>query len=228
MKRLLTVLILLSLASGSLFAEVGFKGRPITTNISMQTGYTLNKSEFYVGIGTIGFGINDRIQIGTNLLLFLFQVNNANLKISLIQSEKSAFAMGLDYTSFSLKIIGKNVGFSQFTPFVTYTVNISDAFKLHVGGRYAIFSGDGEIKDAKVKSTSSGTTILSGFEYDLSNRTKFLGEGGYDLTFEGIRLGAAVLFGWEKFRLKLGVNYFSAGDLDFTMPIIGFGWRFKA
>ena len=39
------------------FGEGNFKGRPITNNIGMPTGYTLNKGEFTVGLGPIGFGI---------------------------------------------------------------------------------------------------------------------------------------------------------------------------
>jgi hypothetical protein len=35
-----------------------------------------------------------------------------------------------------------------------------------------------------------------------------------------------VLFGWTKFRLKLGISYFDAGD-GFTFPLIGLWWRFQ-
>ena len=72
MKRALIVVLLLAFTTTA-FAEVGFEGRPITNNLWAPTGYTLNSGEFLVGLGPIGFGISDNIQVGTNILLFLFQ-----------------------------------------------------------------------------------------------------------------------------------------------------------
>ena len=50
------------------FAEGNFKGKPITNNIDMPTGNTLNEGEFTVGIGPIGYGVTDKVQVGTGVI----------------------------------------------------------------------------------------------------------------------------------------------------------------
>ncbi len=70
--------------------------------------------------------------------------------------------------------------------------------------------------------------FLSGLNTATPTKQNFLADIGYDATFEGLRLGGGVLFGWTKFRLKLGVAYFNpAGSGDFTLPQIGLWWRFR-
>ena len=232
MKKVSTIGLLLICFVSTAFAEVGFKGRPIINNVMKPTGYTLNRGEFIVGIGSIGFGITDNVQIGTNLLLFIFQVYNANLKVSLTKTESMAFALGLSFNSFNLDVGNDEIGFTSISPYAAFTTKMGENTYLHLGGQYSTFSGESEIDDAEASSTSSGTSVSAGIEYSFSHKTKFLAEGGYDITFEGFRFGGAVLFGWEKFRLKLGVNYFSVSDGDderigFTFPVIGLWWRFK-
>jgi len=98
----------------------------------------------------------------------------------------------------------------------------------HVSTTIAIFSSedDADIQDADFSGATQGTSFTAGLEHGYSERTRFLAEIGYDSTFEGLRVGGAVLFGWTKFRLKLGLNYFGAGD-GFTWPVIGVWWRFQ-
>lgn len=232
MKRFFIIGLLLIFLTSSSIAEVGFKGRPITNNVMRPTGYTLNRGEFIVGLGSIGFGITDNVQVGTNLLLFLFQVYNANLKVSLINTESSAFALGISVNSFNLDVGADEIGFTSLSPYAVYTTKMGESTNLHLGGQYSTFSGEADIDDAEASETSSGTSLFAGVEYSFSHKTKFLAEGGYDLTFEGFRIGGAVLFGWENFRLKLGVNYFSVTDgnndrIGFTFPVIGLWWRFE-
>lgn len=99
---------------------------------------------------------------------------------------------------------------------------------MHLGGQYSYFSGEEDIDDAVAAITSSGTSVYLGVEYSFSNKTKFLAETGYDLTFKGFRFGGAVLWGWKKFRLKLGVNYFNPeGTNGYILPVISLWWRFE-
>ena len=227
MKKMIAVMLVLAVA-GSAFAQVGFQGRPITNNLNAPTGYTLNQGEFAVGIGPIGFGLSDNFQVGTNILLFLFQIYNANVKVNLMESETMAVAAGLEFSTFNLSVDADDVGFTSYSPYAAVSLAMGENTKVHVGGQYSYFSGESEIDDAEVEGSSTGTSVFGGIEHSLSHKTKFLAEAGYDITFEGFRAGGAVLFGWEKFRLKLGVNYFKAGDLSFTLPVIGLWWRFKA
>ena len=79
----------------------------------------------------------------------------------------------------------------------------------------------------------SGTDIMAGLDYNLSHKTKLLAETGYDMSYKGFRAATAVLFGWETFRLKLGVSYFkpdntlTGNKISYTFPVLGFWWRFN-
>lgn len=227
MKKTLIICSIIVFLCSSTFAKDGFEGRPITNNISMPTGYTVNKGEFLVGLGPIGFGISDRIQVGTNILLFFLQDYNASLKVSLIKSDLKALAAGVKLHRFDLEVSNTDAGFTSISPFVTFSTKLSRDTALHLGGQYSYFSGEEDIEDAVASITSSGTSMYMGIEHSFSNRTKFLAETGYDFTFNGFRAGGAVLFGWEKFRLKLGVNYFNPENTDgYIWPVIGLYWRF--
>ena len=230
MKKMLIIgLLILFFTTSGLAQQVGFQGRPITNNLVMPTGYTLNQGEFIVGIGPIGFGITDNIQLGTNILLFLFQVYNGNLKISLLKTESLAFAVGAEVAHFNWDVLGEEgeTGFTAISPYVVLSPKLGPQTTIHLGGKYSYFEGDAEIDSVEVVATSEGSSIFVGWEQSMSPRTKFLFEGGYDITFEGYRVGGGVLFGWAKFRLKLGVNYWKPKDSDgFTLPAIGLWWRF--
>ncbi len=209
--------------------EDGFAGRPITQNLFMPTGNTLHAGEFAVGIGPVEYGITENIQLGTNLLYYILQYYNAELKVSLINTEHQALALGLGVGYFNLGFAGGDISFTSLSPYVVYSMPLSSRTRLHLSANYTNFSGDAEIDDADELSASvNGTSLSGGLEYSLSNRTKFIGDVGYDLEFEGLRLGGGVLWGWETFRLKLGVQIFSPKDFDsFVFPYVGLWWRFR-
>ena len=227
MKKTLIFCSIIIFLCASTFAKDGFDGRPITNNISMPTGYTVNKGEFLVGLGPIGFGISDRVQVGTNILLFFLQDYNANLKVSLLKSDSKALAAGVKFHRFDLEVYGTDSEFTSFSPFAAFSTKLGRDTALHLVGQYSYFSGEEDIEDAVAAITSAGTSMYMGIEHSFSNRTKFLAETGYDFTFSGFRVGGAVLFGWKKFRLKLGVNYFNPENTDgYVWPVIGLSWRF--
>lgn len=211
--------------------EDGFAGRPITSNLSMPTGNTLHAGEFTIGIGPVEYGITEHVQIGTNLLLFILQYYNADLKVSLINTEQQAFAVGLGVGYFDLGVFGTDadVTFTSFSPYAVYTMPVGPKSRLHLSANYTNFSSSGDIGDAEELNTSiSGTSVAAGLEHSLSNKTKFIGDLGYDLEFKGVRVGAGVLWGWETFRLKLGLQYFAPKDYDgYVFPYVGLWWRFR-
>jgi hypothetical protein len=227
MKKLVIISLVLLALSLTMFSEDGFEDRPITTNINMPTGYTLNRGEFQVGIGPVAFGISDRVQVGTNVLLFLLQDYNVNFKTSLIKNEDSALAAGLKLHHFDLEVFGSDSDFTSITPFAAYSKRISAKTMLHLSGQYSFISGDEDIEDAEAVATSSGSLIKIGLEYQFSNRTRFLAEGGYDFTFDGLKLSGAVLWGWKRFRLRLGIGYFNPENSKAIIyPSVGLWWRF--
>lgn len=231
MSKVIATALLLSVLTPSALAVEGFEGRPPTNNLWMPTGYTLNKGEFSVGLGSIGFGITDRVQVGTNVLLFLFQYRNANAKVNLIELPGLALAAGIGLGHLSLNLSDdpdSEVSFTSLSPYLALSREVGANTSLHLTGHYSYFSGDADIEETEAEWSSSGTSVSGGLEYSFSRRTKFLLETGYDFTFEGYRLGGGVLFGWEKFRLKLGVGYYhpEGSGAGFTFPVIGLWWRF--
>ena len=223
------VLAVLFAASPLLAQEEGFAGRPITSNLFMPTGNTLHAGEFSVGLGPVEYGITDNVQIGTNLLLFIFQFYNADLKLSLIDTEQRALALGVGVGYFDLSFGVGDVSFTSISPYVAYSFPIASKTRMHLGANFALIDGDADIDDAETLNASvSGTSVSAGIEHSLSNKTKFVGDVGYDVEFEGLRLGGGVLWGWETFRLKLGLQYFSPkGYNALVLPYVGLWWRFR-
>jgi len=98
---------------------------------------------------------------------------------------------------------------------------------MHFSANYSYFDSDFSVDDVEAEAATSGTSVAVGIEHGLSNKTKFVGDVGYDLDFEGLRVGGGVLWGWEVFRLKLGLQYFSPkGVGGLVLPYIGLWWRF--
>lgn len=230
MKKIVLTGILFACVTVCAVAEEGFEGRPILNNVSMKTGYTLNKGEFTIGLGSIGFGITDNVQVGTNILKYMFQVYNGNLKVSLFKSDSMSLAAGMSLDQFNLNLLedeNSDVSFTSFSPYVSISPRLSRNLRLHITGQYSFFSGDINVEDTEVLGSISGTSFFGGLEYSFSNKTKFMTETGYDTTFDTFRVGGSVLFGWSKFRLKLGVNYFDPKFTgSFVFPVIGLWWRF--
>jgi hypothetical protein len=212
-------------------AESGFAGRPITNNAFAETGYTLHRDEFTVGLGRIEYGIGEHVQLGTNLLLWAFQVYNADLKVAFTKSEERAYAVGVAVYDLSLadRITDEEGDYMALMPYLAGSWRLSSGTLMHAYGRYAYLKAedDDNVDDPEPDEISSGTGVYLGLEHSRTDRTKFLADLGYDATYDGVRAGAAVLFGWSSFRLKLGLSYFAAGD-GFFFPIIGLWWRFQA
>ena len=222
------------IACAPVLAQSGFDGRPITTNAFTETGYTLHRDEFAIGIGPIEYGIGENVQLGTNLFLWALQVYNADLKIAVTKRDGGALSAGFTIYNLSLKHYDTDDesegNYLAFAPYLAGSYRLTDNTMAHASARYAYFEAEEEgreIEDTEPDEISSGTAVYVGLEHSRSNRTKFLVDGGYDATFEGFRVGGAVLFGWTRFRLKLGLSYFGAGD-GFFFPIVGLWWRFQA
>ena len=215
-------------AQAAVLSSTGFSRRPITNNVWMPTGYTLNQREFNIGIGPVGYGVTPQVQLETNLLLYVVQVPNANLKVNIMRSSHSALSVGVFWANFMANYDGGRSPFTTLAPYLAFSTKVSQRTAVHIAAQLSHFSGDIDISDTEVESYSSGTSLFGGLEHTVSAKTKFLADIGYDATFKGARLGGAVLFGWETFRLKLGVSYFSPKNSPaFTLPVIGLWWRFR-
>jgi hypothetical protein len=212
-----------------LYRETGFEGRPIVNSVGLPTGYTLDKREVILGLGNVVLGVTDRFQLSTNVLLYLVQLYNGALKYRIHKSETFNLAAGLEFNYLNIEASDEQLKFSSISPFVVASIKASERLNIHLLGRLSEFSSKGDMEDVELEGYLSGTTLMAGLEYSLSRRMKFLAEAGYDATFNGFHLGSAVLFGWDTFRLKLGVNYFRPEHYHpgVTLPVIGLWWRFR-
>ena len=190
--RLVLAVVGLTLCMPSL-ARSGFEGRPITDNAFSPTGYTLHKGEFSIGIGPMAFGVTENVQIGTNILLWVFQVYNVDAKVSVLKDDDRALALGLGAYRLSLDLADGDdeADFTALAPYAAGSLRIGGNTMLHGGGRFAYFSAedDNDVEDADASGTATGTNIFAGIEHSYSDRTKFLADAGYDTTFEGARVG---------------------------------------
>jgi hypothetical protein len=230
MKIKFSFFLLLILISSTGVAAEGFQNRPIINSIWAPTGHTLNQREFIVGLGSLTFGLNDNFQVGTNVILFLLQTYNINVKINWAETEKTALAAGFDYRRVNLSHLIDDDEYDNdaISPYIAFSSKVGKQTILHVTAKYRHFVGVENINQYKPSETVSGSEVFAGLEYAFSCHTRFLIDSGYDMTFDGIKLGGAVLFGWEKFRLKMGVSYYNPkNETYFTMPVIGLWWRFN-
>jgi len=232
MRFVIISMLVLLIGVSSAVAEPGFTGRRITSNAFMPTGHTLNASEFTVGIGSIEFGIIDNFQVGTNILLWAFQIYNGSAKFSHQINDETTLGIGVGIASMSLDIDegDGDVGFLGISPYAAVSFDLTGSTTAHFAGQFSHYSSDSDdsdIEDVEANAAVQGSSIFAGIEHSLSARTKLVLDGGYDATFEGARVSGGFLWGWERFRLKLGVSYFAAGD-GFTFPLIGLWWRFDA
>ena len=214
---------------GAQEAQAQFENRPLTSNAFTPTGYTLNQGEVTLGLGPIGFGLTDRVQVETNLLLWALQVYNADLKLAIVKTEKTALAVGITAARQSADFVdAEDVPFKSYSPYISLSRRLGTNTLAHIGARRASFSNlaGRQIDDAEPSGTATGTGIFGGIQHGIGIRTKLLGDVGYDTTFDGLRVGGAALFGWDTFRLKLGLSYSTADD-GFVLPIVGFRWRFQ-
>ena len=207
------------------------KGKPITNNIWMPTAYTLNQNEFAIGIGPVNVGLTDRIQFGSNILMFLFQNYNANFKMSIYQKSGMAVAVGLDLNRYNMYILKKDQEFryNTISPFLVVSTMAGEYTNLHISGRFDVFGTDEFGDKMRIGISTDQLMFMAGFEQGISHRTRFLFESGYLVGDPGVQMSVGVLLSWTHFRLKLGVGYYnSKGEENgFTLPVIGLWWRFN-
>ncbi|MCD4817498.1 MAG: hypothetical protein K8S23_02255 [Candidatus Cloacimonetes bacterium] len=223
------------------YKKKGFAERKILNVMSSPTAYTLKKNEFIIGVGSIYYGVLDNVQIGTNLLYFLIKDRNMNLKFNFYNSSKVSIGSAIYLDSFSSEVNKydddddgyyeeKDENFTSVAPSLAISFPINQKVSWHISGQYnAILSGNNEdFENVMAGVFSKGSRNAIGFEYSASNRTKIVTEAIYDYTLEGFRAGGAFVWGWNSFRLKLGLISFKYRNTEsYYYPHINFWWRFN-
>jgi hypothetical protein len=212
-------------------AHAEFEGRPPINNAFAPTGYTLNRGEVVLGFGPIAFGINDNVQLGTNMLLWAFQIYNADLKISPVKSDHLGVAIGVRAARVPVDFADeKDVPFRSLAPYVTISPRIGPNTVAHLSGRLGLYEStdsDRSVEDAEISVLNIGRMLSAGIEHGMSDRTKLIADVGYDDTFKTWRMSGGALFGWQTFRLKMGLHYIPDENDGTVVPMIGFRWRFQ-
>ena len=148
---------------------------------------------------------------------------------NLYKTSKNSIAAGLRYDYFAMETYGSNVNYTFLSTYGAISHSIREKTKLHLSGQYSMYwnNNEADIRDAEPSWISQGSYTALGMDINVTNRTKFVGELAYDFTYEGTRAGCAVLWGWEKFRLKFGINsYTYDSNYNFILPAFNIWWRF--
>ncbi len=221
MKKAILLVLLMSIAVMPLWGIINDNLR-LTSAHAVPTAYTLNQGEVLIGIGPLAYGIHDKFQIGTNMLLDILQVFNADIKLNILDFEAMGLAAGVGFAHFGL--FGSNYNSFLFSGLLT--IPVSQNLKFHTGGTFA-YIPDFDIGDMDFEGgAEAGTTIPLDIEINLSEHSALLGGAAYDLTFEYYRVGVSYLRSWEQFNLQLGGNISGGGAWTYFLPTIGIWWRF--
>ena len=207
----------------------GFKNRNILNVMKMPTAFALKKNEFIIGLGSVYYGISDHLQVGTNLFLFLLQDRNVQIKVNLYNTSKYAFSTGLRFDDFQLLTFDNETNYSSLAPYGAFSISMSETVKLHFSGQRSMVwtSENVDIDDATATWFVQGSNTACGIELSASHLTKFVGEIARDFTYERIRTGGAIIWGWEKLRLKIGLNsYLYKDGSKPIIPSFNIWWRF--
>lgn len=221
MRRLVLVAVFLFLLAGIAGAVIDEEHR-LTSAHWMPTAYTLNKGEILIGIGPLAYGVADKLEVGTNMLLDILQILNISGKYNFVDGRNFALAGNVSFQHFSLL----DVNYNALGIGANVSIPINPKFKLHTGASY-VYIPDLDIEGEDFKGTSAiGSTIPLDFEYVMDAHNAILGGAAYDITFEGFRVGASYLHSWQKFNLQLGGGFGSFAGYTLFMPTIGIWWRF--
>jgi hypothetical protein len=202
-----------------------FEGRPLVENAFTPTGYTFNGGEVSLGVGPLGVGLHDHVHMETNLFLWALQVYNGQLKVALLKRDGGALALGIAARHAAHLNEDDDTTSRWVRPYLSVSCRIGARTLLH-GGAHLVFSDSGNASERAQPVERIERGLFGGIQFGPSTRTKLLADIGHDPNLGGVRVGGAALFGWETFRLKLGLSYL-VGEEELMVPIIGVRWRFQ-
>lgn len=126
----------LSLLAVVLFAPALFAEVTRETPLVEETGYTLREGEWKLGIGISSYGITDRLQINSALLLDLLLLN-AGLKFKLIDEANLALSVGAYGGSAALLLLFKvNLLFGGVR--LDASLPVADRVAIHLSGKWEV------------------------------------------------------------------------------------------
>lgn len=190
-----------------------------------ETAQTLYKNEFLVNyLGTLSYGANDWLSVGTFAPGHLINRPNANFKARFWNSESTTLSAGLSYVDLiKEKEATLNLNF-------WWDSTSSDTLISHTFLSLGLVKWDGAADAAAIKALGS-SSFQSGYEAILSNWDRILIGPNYN--FEKKALGGYLSYVWiyDRFHAQISVNAtditkFRLDPRDGYYGFFDFYWRF--
>ena len=189
----------------------------------LPSPYTLRAGRFVIGTDT-ALGLTDFLQIGTNVVLDIYQTYNAQAKLSLLDFPEFALALTggwLNYNYANYSVNNPNIQVTSWLPGAVTAFGVFPYFALFVGGNLnftkailtpGVIDTSGYIRGAGAEMDMSwaynphrnsiGNVLSAGVTYDFS----------YQL------FGVGVSHHWKGFHL--GIHYYPNAQTYRVLPII--------
>ncbi len=195
---------------------------------------------------TISIGITNFLQLSTDLLRDAYQIFNANLKVSVIRSERFAAAVFVSYENYNLTALSSlnpSVQIESWQPGGVIGLAISDAFAVFATGRYDASQSTSLLTGAAVSgythSTSVGLDLSWAYQRNSGNSenpesqsdspSRLVAMGNvlslgstYDFGYE--IPGVGISHHWPGFQL--GLHYYFKTNSNSVLPIFAGGMSF--
>jgi len=181
-----------------------------------QTAATIEQNEYFLGLGLIGYGINESLQLSTQPILNLFGEMNLQLKWQFIQNEDFRISLGLE-PRYNLDYRRASSSFSVYwdtfsnSKFLTYN-------------QLRITTGESEIYDRR---TSAEFSVNYGYITNRWNRIIF----GPNIDIQKETLGGLLSYQWiwDHFHSAITLQARDFTDLKFGkdgyLVYLDFWWR---
>jgi hypothetical protein len=193
-----------------------FKPQIYLGALTGQTAATLEENEAFLGIGLIGYGINESLQLSTQPILSLFGESNFQLKWQFIQNEDYRISLGLE-PRYNLNYHRASGSFSVYwdtfsnSKFLTYN-------------QLRVTTGESEIYDRR---TSAEFSVNYGYITNRWNRVIF----GPNIDIQKETLGGLLSFQWiwDHFHSAITIQARDFTNLKFGnngyLVYLDFWWR---
>lgn len=195
----------------------------------LPSPYTLSAGRLILGTD-VAYGLTDFFQVGTSLISDLYQIYNANAKLSLLDYPSFAMAITFSWQSFNYKnLYSSNPDYqvTSYGPGVVTAYGLFDTLALFIGGNLLFSDKTLTVQGAKFSGLAKGATFESDLSWGYNPKKKSVGpvlSGGlsYDTTYSMV--GVGISHHWPGFHL--GFHYYPSASEHKLVPIISGGASF--
>lgn len=192
----------------------------------LPSPYTLPAGTLVLGTD-VGFGVTDFFQVGTNVVRDLYQIYNANAKLSVLDYPEFAAGLTLGYQTFNYKDFDStnpDLRVTSWLPGIVGAFSLLDNLALFGGANLNFTQTDLNRSGLKETGLTRGASLGSDLSWAYNPKKNGVGNVlsagvSYDLTYDLFGFGASHT--WPGF--KIGLHYYPAADRYKLQPIIAGG-----